>query len=139
MRKRSRWVPHAVREAWLCDVYKRFGDVWHSQTTGKPVEGRVPHTPGCACKVRAKVACELHNEGGLPTCNSFGVFDRLQTPSKDLKAPSFLPTPPFPPFPFPNLSDRLLYPNFLDETSGIVHVRKRSRNQAALSHEHEGL
>ena len=85
--------PRGLREAWLCDVYmyKRFGDAWHNQTTGKPFEARVPHAPGCACKVRAKVACELHNEGGLPTCNSFGVFDRLQTPSKDLKAPSFLP------------------------------------------------
>jgi len=86
-----------MREAWLCDVYKRFGDAWHNQTTGKPFEARVPHARGA----RAKVACELHNEGGLPTCNSFGVFDRLQTPSKALKAPSFLPTPPpFPPSPF---------------------------------------
>ena len=103
-----------MREAWLCDVYKRFGDAWHNQTTGKPFEARVPHARGA----RAKVACELHNEGGLPTCNSFGVFDCLQIPSKALIAPSFLPTPPpFPPFPFPNLYDRLLYPNFLDETS----------------------
>ena len=52
MRKRSRWVPHAIREAWLCDVYKRFGDAWHNQTTGKPFEARVPHAPGCARKGR---------------------------------------------------------------------------------------
>ena len=112
-----------MREAWLCDVYKRFGDAWHNQTTGKPFEARVPHARGA----RAKVACELHNEGGLPTCNSFGVFDCLQIPSKALIAPSFLPTPPpFPPFPFPNLYDRLLYPNFLDETSARLCRQERS-------------
>ena len=49
----SRWdVPHAMREAWLCDVYKRFGDAWHNQTTGKPFDARVPHALGCARKGR---------------------------------------------------------------------------------------
>ena len=88
--------PHAVREAWLCDVYKRFGDAWRNQTTGKPFDPRMPHAPGSA---RAKVAFErLRDEGGRAEGSAEGSVALPPADGWPLPQPR-PPSPPSPPSP----------------------------------------
>ena len=119
MRKRSRWVPHAVcakRGCAMSTCTSVSGMRGTTKPRASPLKRECPTPRGARAKYVQRLPVSFTTRAACPLATASGCSIASRHRVRTSKRPAFFP--PFPPFPFPNLSDRLQKFNFLDETSG---------------------